>query len=128
MRALDAVFVANMCHISPFSATRGLIAGSARALCVGGVLAVYGPFTVGGEFTTESNAEFDKSLRARDEAWGYRDVDELARLDAECSMALEKRMSTSRDAERDAEAIGESSVLCTTARPCPSSSDKLVTA
>lgn len=35
---------------------------------------VYGPFSKDGKFTSESNAEFDASLRARNTEWGYRYV------------------------------------------------------
>ncbi len=48
---------------------------AAEGLAPGGLLFVYGPFFVDGAATTESNAQFDASLRARDPAWGYRDVD-----------------------------------------------------
>ena len=71
------VFASNVCHISPWAVTQGLLAGAAAALAPGGVLAVYGPFKVGGDFTTESNREFDASLRSRNAAWGYRDVAEV---------------------------------------------------
>ncbi|KAG2492495.1 hypothetical protein HYH03_009160 [Edaphochlamys debaryana] len=74
-----ALFVANMCHISPLEATKGLIAGAGRALRPGGgLLAIYGPFTVeGGTFTSPSNQAFDASLRTRDPSWGYRDLTDL---------------------------------------------------
>ena len=48
----------------------------------GFVLAVYGPFNYGGEFTSDSNRQFDASLRTRDPRMGIRDfeaVDSLAR-------------------------------------------------
>ena len=83
----DAIFVSNMCHISPYAATEGLFYGAGKLLAPGssdgndndnraaGKLIIYGPFTTGGTHTTESNAAFDASLRARDSAWGYRDVE-----------------------------------------------------
>ncbi|HYM86699.1 MAG TPA: DUF938 domain-containing protein [Pseudoxanthomonas sp.] len=48
----------------------------------GFILMVYGPFNYGGAFTSDSNRDFDTSLRARDPRMGIRDfeaVDALAR-------------------------------------------------
>ncbi len=73
----DAIVCINMIHISPWSATQGLFAGAARVLPAGALLYLYGPYRFAGEFTAASNAEFDRSLRARDAAWGVRDVDDL---------------------------------------------------
>ncbi|HET9622692.1 MAG TPA: DUF938 domain-containing protein [Kofleriaceae bacterium] len=74
---LDAVVCINMVHIAPWAATLGLFAGAARVLAPGGLLFTYGPYRFAGAFTAESNAAFDRSLRARDPAWGVRDVDDL---------------------------------------------------
>ncbi len=71
----DAVFCANMIHIAPWAAAEGLLAGAARVLPAGGVLCLYGPFAFGGRFLAPSNEAFDASLRARDPAWGVRDLD-----------------------------------------------------
>ena len=49
-------YVANLCHISPFGVTAGLVAGAAKVLRPGGLLCVYGPFMVDGEHTSGSNA------------------------------------------------------------------------
>ena len=70
----DAVFTANLTHISPWPATAGLLAGAAAALRPGGRLLVYGPFAVDGAPATPSDAAFDASLRATNPAWGYRDL------------------------------------------------------
>ena len=43
-------------------------------------LAVYGPFNYGGEFTSDSNREFDVSLKARDPRMGIRDVEAVDAL------------------------------------------------
>ena len=48
----------------------------------GTVLAIYGPFRYGGQYTSASNASFDEMLRARDPESGIREfeaVDQLAR-------------------------------------------------
>lgn len=71
----DVVVCINMLHISPWSATEGLMQGAAALLPAGGVLYLYGPYRRGGAHTAESNAAFDASLRARDPAWGVRDLE-----------------------------------------------------
>lgn len=78
---VDAVFAANLTHISPWSATLGLVAGAAARLVAGGLLLIYGPFNEGGGFTGHGNAAFDADLRKRNPNWGLRDreaVDGLA--------------------------------------------------
>jgi SAM-dependent methyltransferase len=74
----DAVLCINMVHISPWAAALGLLAGAARLLPSGGVLYLYGPYKQRGRHTAPSNAAFDDSLRARDPAWGVRDLDHVA--------------------------------------------------
>lgn len=64
-----AVLCINMIHISPWAATRGLLAGSARVLPAGGVLLLYGPYRRDDVETAPSNEEFDRSLRRRNPAW-----------------------------------------------------------
>lgn len=76
--AADAVVCINMVHISPWSATRGLLAGAGALLVRGAPLVIYGPFRRDGRHSAESNARFDQSLRARDPAWGVRDVADVA--------------------------------------------------
>jgi hypothetical protein len=71
----DAVTCINMIHISPWQATLGMLDGVVRLGAP--VLYLYGPYTFGGEFTAPSNAEFDRSLRARDSSWGVRDVRDI---------------------------------------------------
>ena len=49
-----------------------LIVGGAQAAGANGLLVLYGPFTYHGEFTTDSNRDFDQLLRDRDEKSGVR--------------------------------------------------------
>lgn len=75
---LDAQVIVciNMIHISPWSATEGLITGAGRVLPdPGGLLVLYGPFRETDVSLAPSNAAFDESLRSRDPAWGLRDRD-----------------------------------------------------
>ena len=75
--AVDAIFNANMIHISPWAVAEGLFAGAGRVLESGGLLFLYGPFRVGGEHTSPSNMAFDESLRSRDPDWGVRDIERV---------------------------------------------------
>lgn len=80
----DAVVCINMIHIAPWSATEGLLRGAAAILPPGAPLILYGPFRRGGVHTASSNAAFDDDLRARDPAWGVRDLETVAALAASC--------------------------------------------
>jgi hypothetical protein len=73
----DAVYCANLIHIAPWAACLGLFDGAARVLPAGAPLVLYGPFRVGGAHTAPSNEAFDASLRARDPAWGVRDLEDV---------------------------------------------------
>lgn len=74
MARFDGLFCANMIHIAPFTAARGLIAGAGRRLRSGGRLMLYGPFARAGEIAP-SNARFSEDLQRRDPSWGVRDLD-----------------------------------------------------
>ena len=91
--SVQAIFSANMVHIAPEEATRGLMAGAGRLLDSGGALVVYGPFRVAGAHTAASNEAFDADLRARDPRWGVRDVEWLQELAASSGLALEEQVA-----------------------------------
>jgi cyclopropane fatty-acyl-phospholipid synthase-like methyltransferase len=75
---VDAAFSANTFHIMAWPLVEKTIAGLARLLPAGGLFAVYGPFNYGGRHTSEGNARFDATLKARDPASGLRDVEAIA--------------------------------------------------
>ena len=79
---VDAVFSANTLHIMAWDAVGHFFRGSGAALAAPGVLCVYGPFRYRGDYTSASNAEFDRFLRRRDPASGIRDFEALAELAA----------------------------------------------
>lgn len=74
MRA-DAIVCINMIHISPWSATQGLLRAAGRVLPSGAPLVVYGPFLRADAALAPSNEAFDADLKARDPRWGLRDLD-----------------------------------------------------
>lgn len=73
----DAVFSANTAHIVSWPLVERLFALAGVHLPEGGLLALYGPFNVNGQFTSEGNRSFDAMLRQRDPASGIRDVSDL---------------------------------------------------
>lgn len=77
---LCALVCINVLHIAPWTVAQGLFAGAGRLLRPGGHLFVYGALMRDGAHTAPSNAEFDASLRAKDERWGVRDIADLREL------------------------------------------------
>lgn len=78
----DAVFSANTLHIMSWDEVRSLFAGLPKVLALDARVVVYGPFNDHGQFSSDSNAHFDQSLKARATHMGIRDqsaVDTLAR-------------------------------------------------
>jgi SAM-dependent methyltransferase len=77
----DMVICFNMIHIAPWEAAVGLVHGAARILPPGAMLFLYGPFKREGRHTAPSNEAFDRDfLRARNPAWGVRDLEAVAAL------------------------------------------------
>ena len=78
----DAVYSANCIHVMPEGNLKPYVEGAAKSLKQDGCLLLYGPFKYGGEFTTESNGDFNQWLREQYEGAGIRDfetVDQLAK-------------------------------------------------
>lgn len=89
----DAVFCANMIHISPWECCLGLFRGAGRVLSEGGIAVLYGPFIEAELETAPSNANFDASLRSRDPSWGIRHLDEVAKVAKGEGMTLQERIA-----------------------------------
>jgi SAM-dependent methyltransferase len=87
----DAVFCANMLHISPWPSCTALMQGAARHLAPGGVLVTYGPYLEDDVPTAPSNAVFDASLRARDPAWGIRALRDVRAEAQRAGLVLRRR-------------------------------------
>jgi SAM-dependent methyltransferase len=87
--AADVIVCINMIHIAPWSACLALLDGAATSLTPTGALYLYGPYRRAGAHTAPSNAAFDASLRARDPAWGIRDLETVTAEAAARSLHLE---------------------------------------
>lgn len=73
----DAVFSANTAHIMSIVAVRHMFELVAHCLLSDGVFCLYGPFNDNGVFTSPSNEQFDRSLRAQNPEMGIREIQDL---------------------------------------------------
>ena len=70
----------NMIHIAPWEACIGLFRMAEKVITAKGVVYLYGPFKQGGKHTSESNKNFDLSLRAQNTSWGVRNLEDVQRV------------------------------------------------
>lgn len=84
----DGLFSANTAHIMNWPAVRAMFTGIGRILRPGGIFCLYGPFNYRGQFTSDSNARFDRWLKARDPESGVRDFEALDALAGDNGMHL----------------------------------------
>jgi SAM-dependent methyltransferase len=88
----DAVYCANMLHISPWATCSALMRGAAAHLIERGCVVLYGPFMVDGERVAPSNLAFDADLRARRPDWGLRRLADVVDEAMFAGMTLERRI------------------------------------
>jgi len=69
---VDAVFCANMLHITPWGTCQALMQLAAHCLSPEGGLVLYGPYLEDQVLTSPGNLAFDADLRERNPAWGLR--------------------------------------------------------
>ncbi|MES2785774.1 MAG: DUF938 domain-containing protein [Pseudomonadota bacterium] len=92
-RAFDAIFCANMIHISPWETCSALMRGASRYLTPDGVLITYGPYIEDGVETAAGNVAFDQSLRERNPAWGIRHLQNVEREAERVGLMLRDRIA-----------------------------------
>lgn len=80
LRTADGVLAINMIHVAPWAATLALFQGAKALLSAGHVLFLYGPYRRFGRHTADSNAQFDRDLRAQDPVWGVRDLEAVSEV------------------------------------------------
>ena len=91
--ACDVVYSANTLHIMSWRSGQRFLHLAGQALVPGGRLVIYGPFNVGGQATSDSNASFDAGLRARDAAMGVRDREAVCRVADRAGLSLTHALS-----------------------------------
>jgi SAM-dependent methyltransferase len=87
----DAVYCANMLHISPWATCAGLMQGCARYLSPNGLLVLYGPYLEDGVPTAPSNLAFDQSLRSQSPDWGIRRLSDVKLEAQRAGLSLRER-------------------------------------
>ncbi len=90
---VDAIFCANLIHISPWICTGALMRGAARHLAPHGLLLSYGPYLEDEVPTAPSNLAFDADLRARHPDWGIRAFSAVAAEARAAGLALRERVA-----------------------------------
>lgn len=93
VKFFDYILNINMIHITDISATNGLFRNASKLLKSNGLLFLYGPFSVNGIISPESNVQFNQYLLSQNNTWGIRDVVMLEKLATEYKMKLVNKIS-----------------------------------
>lgn len=86
VESVDAIFTANTLHIMGWAAVQDFFRGVGAAAPA--LLCIYGPFRYRGNYTSASNADFDRYLQARDPESGIRDFEAVNSLSSEQGLRL----------------------------------------
>jgi len=89
IKKTDAIFSANTVHIMGWPSVENMFSGIGRVLKPNGVFCLYGPFNYNGQFSSQSNAQFDIWLKERDPMSGVRDFEALDKLAKTSGMHLQ---------------------------------------
>jgi cyclopropane fatty-acyl-phospholipid synthase-like methyltransferase len=89
----DAAYSANTAHIMSWPAVVAMFGGLQASLLSGARFFLYGPFNIDGQFTAESNRQFDSGLRSSNPHMGLRDMADMERLANDNGMQLEDRIT-----------------------------------
>jgi len=86
----DIVFTANSLHIMSERSMTKFFHGVGRVLSKDGKVLIYGPLKYQGDFSTESNANFDLWLKQQNQESGVRDFEAILQLAVEAELRLLK--------------------------------------
>lgn len=76
----DALYSANVTHIMHWPNVVDLFASGVSCIRQGGLMICYGPFNFDGQYTSQSNANFDQYLKKNDPQSGIRNFEDLQKL------------------------------------------------
>lgn len=89
----NAIYSANTLHIMNPISCENFLSAAARHLCDRGWLFLYGPFKYQGEFTSESNKDFDLSLKQRGFGDGIKDFEWISEILSDSGFKLIRDIS-----------------------------------
>lgn len=89
----DVAYSANTSHIMPWQGVQATFKGLAGVLHTGCYFYLYGPFNLNGEFTSESNRQFDQALRSGEASMGLRDIRDIEKLANSHQFSFEKKIA-----------------------------------
>lgn len=75
----NIIYTANTCHIMSWPEVELMLKIISFLIEENGFFIVYGPFKFDGDFTSESNQQFDASLRAQSASMGIRDFEDIVK-------------------------------------------------
>ncbi len=87
----DAIFCANMIHISPWETTLGLFTLAADVLSSDAPVVLYGPYLEDNVETAPGNLSFGQWLQARDSRWNIRRLEEVCAAADKAGFELQQR-------------------------------------
>ena len=87
---IDAVFTANTLHILSWESVQVFIESLGEVMCPGAIFCCYGPFNVGGAYTSESNARFDVWLKEQNPLSAIRDLEAVKSLAGDAGIKLKE--------------------------------------
>ena len=87
---IKGIVCINMIHITPWACTKALFEESKSYLDQDNFLLIYGPFLRKKIQTSNSNLNFDQSLKSRNPLWGLRQLEEVNKIALENGFKLDK--------------------------------------
>jgi cyclopropane fatty-acyl-phospholipid synthase-like methyltransferase len=88
-QSIDAVFTANTLHIMHWPEVECFFSRLANYLSEKATVCIYGPFNYNGQYTSDSNQQFDRWLTDRDPQSGIRDFEAIEQLAKSANLKLE---------------------------------------
>ena len=87
---IKGIVCINMIHISPWTCTKALFEESKSYLQQKSFLMLYGPFLRKEKQTSQSNLNFDQSLKSQNTNWGLRHLDDINNIAHKNGFILDK--------------------------------------